>query len=528
MNKNQHRKTTRQCPQCLSVTDTDEPYCSACDRPFEDDPMHMQIEAEVAQYRQAGQTATTNRLSVLAPPSQNEAPGDVAQTQLDDVQEPADAGLYPAPRSTKTLAVIMATAAAGGTIAAVRHLRQSGLDVGVISSLVLAPAAWSRGIRSYSAPAENDPAFLDRLMAIGSAHPGQVLLPSSDETAWLYTLHAERLSQRFCIYQPSVQCMRRMLDKKLFADAVASAGLAVIPSWKPSSLDHLKNLAPSLPYPILIKPTTHVHRVRNDKGLVAHSREELLSKYQKFVGREEFLAAEKPEADSTLPLLQQFVDVAKEGVYSVTGFIDRSGELFVTRRSVKVFQRSMPIGVGVCFESLPSDPELALAVRRLCLELDYFGMFEVEFLHFGDQWAPIDFNPRLFNQVGMDIRRGMPLPLLACLDAARQTAALRYLVQRAQAEEEYAPAVFCDRFTLRAILLARTLTGRISPDDRAYWLNWLKRNEGNAVDFAADSLDPLPGLIHGLSEIYLGLRAIPRFLQSTPRQAAEILSEVTP
>ena len=319
----------------------------------------------------------------------------------------------------------------------------------------------------------------------------------------------------------------RMLDKKLFAEAVASAGLAVIPSWQPSSLDHLMQLAPSLPYPIIIKPTTHVHRVRNDKGLVAHSREELLRKYQSFVGREEFLGRLKnPRPIPLFPCSSNSSMSPKKAFFSVTGFIDRTGELFVTRRSVKVFQRSMPIGVGVCFESLPSDPALSLAVRRLCLELDYFGMFEVEFLHFGDLWAPIDFNPRLFNQVGMDIRRGMPLPLLACLDAARQTDALRYLVQRAQAEEEYAPAVFCDRFTLRAILLARTLTGRISPDDRAYWLNWLKRNADNTVDFATDSHDPLPGLIHGLSEIYLGLRAIPRFLHSTPRQAPEILSEV--
>ena len=52
------------------------------------------------------------------------------------------------------------------------------------------------------------------------------------------------------------------------------------------------------------------------------------------------------------------------------------------------------------------------AVRRLCRELGYFGIFEVEFLWFDGRWAAIDFNPRLFNQIGMDIRRGMPLPLL--------------------------------------------------------------------------------------------------------------------
>ena len=106
--------------------------------------------------------------------------------------------------------------------------------------------------------------------------------------------------------------------------------------------------------------------------------------------------------------------------------------------STKVFQRSQPVGVGVCFESLPTDPVLSNAVRRLCRELGYFGIFEVEFLWFDGRWAAIDFNPRLFNQIGMDIRRGMPLPLLACLDAAGETAALRDAVAKAQAEDEAA------------------------------------------------------------------------------------------
>ena len=160
-------------------------------------------------------------------------------------------------------------------------------------------------------------------------------------------------------------------------------------------------------------------------------------------------------ADANLPILQQFVRVGSEGVHSVTGFIDRTGELFVTRSATKVFQRSQPVGVGVCFESRPPSPALSDAVRRLCRELGYFGIFEVEFLWFDGRWAAIDFNPRLFNQIGMDIRRGMPLPLLACLDAAGETTSLREAVAKAQTEDDE-QTVFCDRFTLRAILFAQT------------------------------------------------------------------------
>jgi D-aspartate ligase len=431
----------------------------------------------------------------------------------------------------KPIAVLLASAASGGTIAAVRHLGANGFDVRVLSSQRFAAASWSRRTaRTYSAPPESERRpFLSRLLAIGAADPGQVLLPTSDETAWLYTMYAAELGQYFRVAQPSIETLRRILDKKLFADAATSAGLTVLPSWDPRNIDDLAALAPTLPYPVLIKPRTHVHRLRNDKGVAVASAGELMDQYQRFLDREHDRAGDNPLLpDANLPILQQFVRVGGEGVYSVTGFIDRTGELFVTRHATKVFQRSRPVGVGVCFESLPADPGLSNAVRRLCRELGYFGIFEVEFLWFDGRWAAIDFNPRLFNQVGMDIRRGMSLPLFAFLDAAGETEALREAVAKAQAQDEGDKTVFCDRFTLRAILFAQAMTARISQKDRAYWRAWLKLHAAHAVDFAADDNDPMPGIIHALSEIHLGLKAFPRFMRSTPRvspSTARILTQ---
>jgi D-aspartate ligase len=420
---------------------------------------------------------------------------------------------------SKSLSVLLASAASGGTIAAVRHLGAHNIDVRVISSHRLGAAAWSHHTtRAYSAPPESESQrFLERLLAIGAADPGQILLPTSDETAWMYTENAALLERHFRLYHPSIASLQRILDKKLFSDAASRAGLAVLPSWDPPNIDALTALAPTLPYPILIKPRTHVHRLRNDKGVVVYSALELINQYRRFVDRETARAADNPLLpDANLPILQQFARVGSEGVHSVTGFIDRTGELFVTRGATKVFQRSQPVGVGVCFESLPAAPALSNAVRRLCRELGYFGIFEVEFLWFDGRWAAIDFNPRLFSQIGMDIRRGMPLPLLACLDAAGETTLLRDAVAKAQAEDDE-QTVFCDRFTLRAILFAQTMTARISHEDRAYCRAWTKQHAAHAVDFAADDSDPIPGVIHALSEIYLGLKSFPRFMRSAPR-----------
>jgi predicted ATP-grasp superfamily ATP-dependent carboligase len=415
--------------------------------------------------------------------------------------------------------VLFATGSSAGTIAAARMLGATGVKVGVISTQPFTAASWSRRVaRSYSAPPERESGrFLDRLLEIGASEPGQVLLPTSDETAWLYTLHAGELKKHFLLNQPSIASMRKILDKKLFACAAIKAGLAVLPSWEARTLDELVELAPTLPYPILIKPRTHVHRLRNDKGMVAHSAGELIELHRKYLSQEMFLLDNEHMPDASLPVLQPFVDVLNEGVYSVSGYIGRSGKLFVTRIATKIFQRSRPAGVGICFESRHADPGLSAAVYRLCRELDYCGIFEVEFIRFAGRWSAIDFNPRLFNQIGMDIRRGMSLPLFAYLEAAGETDALRDAVTKSLSLDQETPVVFYDRFTLRAILAAQTLTGRISLKERRKWKSWTKEHAKHSVDFAIDSKDRKPGMIHAFSEIYLGIRAFPRFLRSTPR-----------
>ncbi|WP_429068085.1 ATP-grasp domain-containing protein [Bosea sp. OAE752] len=417
----------------------------------------------------------------------------------------------------KRPAVLLGSASSGGTIAAVRHLAGYGIGANVIVDHRFCPAGWSRHVgRRYAAPVESDSMrYLDRLLAIGKSDPGQVLLPTSDELVWLYSSNAPLLARYFRLYQPPIETIRRILDKALLEQAATSAGVAVLPSWDPQNLDELAEWAPHLPYPVLIKPRTHVHRLRNDKGVVVHSAEELLAEYPRFLARERYRFDETPrEPGSVRPVIQKFVEIGREGVVSISGFIGRSADVFVTRRSTKILQRSRPVGVGVCYESRPADPALSQAVHRLCRELDYFGLFEVEFILHDGAWAIIDFNPRLFNQIGLDLRRGLPLPLLAYLDALGEAEALRSLAAEAQDENPAEKVVFCDNFTLHAILLAQTLCMRARLGDLAHWRSWARQNRAHMVHFASDPSDPMPGIVHILSELYLGFRAAPRFVRT--------------
>ena len=97
---------------------------------------------------------------------------------------------------------------------------------------------------------------------------------------------------------------------------------------------------------------------------------------------------------------------------------------------------------------------------------------------------------------------------------------------KAQVENE-SPLVFCDQFTLEAILLAQGIVSRAPRADRQRWRAWSRQHAAHCVDLVIDKSDPMPAIVHVLSEIYLGVRALPQFIRTTRRKslAPTVLAE---
>jgi hypothetical protein len=133
---------------------------------------------------------------------------------------------------------------------------------------------------------------------------------------------------------------------------------------------------------------------------------------------------------------------AAEPIYSISGFCDPRRGLFVARGARKVLQWPRQAGVGIAFEDAPLDDPLAEGVRRLCAATGFFGVFEAEFVNAGCGMSLIDFNPRIFNQVGFDVARGLPSPYFAYLLAIGDTGRLEVAVEAARAWRPDSHAVF--------------------------------------------------------------------------------------
>ena len=262
--------------------------------------------------------------------------------------------------------VVLARPGYAGTIAAIRDLARDQIPVAVLAESLLECGRWSRYVSATipTGPQAHPKALLaalEKLADDGTGPIAPVLLPSCDTSAWTYAAYADKLSPHFCLYAPPLETMDRILDKGRFETACIDAGVHVLKSWMVRNEAAIGPIADTLPFPLIIKPRTHVRRQRNDKGEVVANHDQLIRAIRRIGRSERFFDANGDHANSQQFFLQQFVDVFPNGVLSVTGFMDRSGTHFVAGAVRKILLRTEPAGVGVCFEINAARPRACRA-----------------------------------------------------------------------------------------------------------------------------------------------------------------------
>jgi predicted ATP-grasp superfamily ATP-dependent carboligase len=392
----------------------------------------------------------------------------------------------------------------GGTLAAVRSLGRAGVRVTVADARRFQAASWSRfAARTLRCPdAERRPEqFVEWLLDLGRKEPGQALCPTSDGMAWLLARFRSDLARHFRIDGPLLEAVDATLNKRRLEVACRGAGIASPRTWVPSDAAEVERLRPDLPFPILIKPQSQAFLAPQSKGALVAAPEALLGRYSAFraAARHAAILAEH-DAAVDRPMLQQYVSWGSEGIYGLSGFVDRTGDLFVVAASRKVLQKPRRLGVGLCFEDAPLRPELAEKLRALCRQIGYHGVFEVEFLGPAERPLLIDFNPRLYGQAAFDVDRGMDVPLLAYLAAVGDgPALLRAVADGRRSVAERSTRIYCHRARFEPFLRASRLAGGLTGEEARRWRSWLRRHRGRVTDPTLDRRDRVPGLLEGVS-----------------------------
>ena len=322
-------------------------------------------------------------------------------------------------------------------------------------------------------------------------------------------LHRDWLADRLVIGQPDLVSLIRILDKGRLLEDARAVGLDVPDTWLPHCDDDVDRAAREADGPLVVKPRTQVLLTTHGKGTILNgAASDIRAAYSRFRRLNPYglaLSSRFPEA--TWPMLQRYHPRATDGIYSLTGFRDSSGERFAVLAATKVLQRPPKLGIGLCFEEAPVDAALAAGVRRLCERVGYFGIFEAEFIREADRSLLIDLNGRLYNQVAFDVARGLPLPLLAYSSELNRPDEVARLLQGSNdAGDSGGPRGFCNRFGLEVLLGAKRLTGTMSQSDAARWRSWCHDREGRMVDAVADWDDPRPFAFDVAAQVYDSLR----------------------
>jgi D-aspartate ligase len=404
-----------------------------------------------------------------------------------------------------------------GTLAAARCLGEHGIRVAMAGDGRLAPARWSRHVsRWLAAPPVTHDGFFDWLIDFGRREPGHVLYPTCDDLAWLLADRAGQLAPYFRLYQPDARSILALLDKRTLHEVCGKLGVATLPTAFPRNPEEGAKMAPSVGFPLLLKARTQILLESRSKGDFVEAAADLPQAYQRFLDQNpphREMRARVPGIEQ--PMLQAFRDQAAENIYSISGFVARGQGPIVARAAVKVLQRPRRLGVGLCFEEAPVDPLVFEGIQRICAEVGYFGVFEVEFVRERGRACLIDFNPRFYGQMGFEIARDLPLAYLTWLGALGEDQALAAELSRAAAWREGNGYTYCNRFFLNLMVGLQGLSGRMTRAEVERWRCWLRDSSDRSVAF--DSMDApgdrLPALVSAVRDLYRAGRYPRSFLR---------------
>lgn len=303
---------------------------------------------------------------------------------------------------------------APGALCFTRSLGRVGLKTRVYSHKRFPVARFSRYCTEFERCPDPEDArvFLPWLTAQLRAGRIQLIAPTSDLIAFYTAECAELFPRGLASMLPSREQVLTSLFKDQFDQACVAAGYKVPKTWAPKSVEEARALADSLPYPVVMKPKSHV-AVGLERGKVLHSAADLRARYAAYpVPPEQAQFAERyPEL--LLPILQEYVPRSLENLYSVSGLIGTDGTIVAASASRKTRQWPPTLGVGI--EFLPHhDPQMVEQGAALSKAVLGRGIFELELIRDprSGELLAIDLNPRAHGFISFDVQRGHDLPLL--------------------------------------------------------------------------------------------------------------------
>lgn len=298
-------------------------------------------------------------------------------------------------------------------LAFVRSLGRAGVPVAIHGTHAWPVARFSRHATSFRIapdPAEPDLFIPWLAREIVEGRIG-IVAPTSDAVAYALAEVRDLFPTPVQRAIPTRTATHDALFKELFEQACARFRVATPWSLRAESVEEVLDRARELPYPVVLKPKSHVG-VGIARGAVVRDERELRRALVPFSAPPGARGIFARHRGLEVPLVQEYVPRAIENLFSVSGLLDE-GRAIAWAGSRKIGQWPKALGVGLEFESWHDEEPLAVGVE-LAERLLGRGIFELELIRDprDGRYLAIDLNPRAFGQIALDMARDRDLPLL--------------------------------------------------------------------------------------------------------------------
>jgi predicted ATP-grasp superfamily ATP-dependent carboligase len=231
-----------------------------------------------------------------------------------------------------------------------------------------------------------------------------IVYPTSDAFVSFVSANREALEPCMRLALPDRDTVETAMDKSKQYALARRVGVPIADTHSPTSLQEVIALAPSLTYPVIVKPAVgHVwrHTYRRDKALRVEGPDALVGLF-----KDVFAAGQSA-------LIQSLIVGPNTNHCKVCAYYGQDGTPLAVLLMRKIRQYPVDFGVGTLMETV-NDPELRALGLRFFDAIGWRGPGSIEFKR--DErdgvWRMIELNPRLWQQNGLAAAAGMNFPLV--------------------------------------------------------------------------------------------------------------------
>jgi protein-tyrosine-phosphatase/carbamoylphosphate synthase large subunit len=365
-----------------------------------------------------------------------------------------------------------------------RSLSRQEIQCDIASSISKPISRYSRFNKRcfhYPDPLTNTQGFIDFIYELLKHNQYDLIIPVTERT--LIPLSSSSLLDpwRDALAIANHTGLQKVLDKAQTMQLAQKCGVPVPYSHTIASPDEIEQLAPSLDYPVVIKPTQSIPNAKN--------RRQLSVSYAQ--NAEELLQICKPLLDSCQLLIQEYA----HGVGTGVEILANHGEIVYAFQHKRIHELPLTGGGSTLRKSISVDPSLLDASKKMISALHWHGVAMVEF-----KWQPeterywlMEINGRFWGSLPLAYSAGADFPkMLFDLWVLKQLPTSQY----------YNKGVYCRKLTsdlywLEHVLRRSDTTGMVKyPSKKCIIKDGLLMFNPTQHFFDIQCWnDPIPGII---------------------------------